>query len=237
VGYLYWSHVTHLGESSYIIEVSLSPFQIDFLGFHTLFLFGFSCIEVSISHFWVDLLAFKPRYHTFEWCLYWSLHAHIWVNLLALKTPYHPFSIFTCIEVSYHPFEWFTCIEASMHTLGWIYLHCLHVTFLSGFTCIEVFITLLSRFTCIEVSISPVWVVYLYWGLHAHIWANLLALPRCIFKREAALWNPVVFFKREAALWNPVVFFFLICNGHCCQTQAKKCQFKGKVTFRSIRFW
>jgi len=50
----------------------------------------------------------------------------------------------------------------------------------------------------------------------------------------------LLFFKREAALWNPVVFifyfFFLICNGHCCQTQAKKCQFKGKVTFRSIRF-
>ena len=36
------------------------------------------------------------------------------------------------------------------------------------------------------------------------------------------------FFKREAALWIPV--FFFICNGHCCQTQAVKCQFEGKVT-------
>jgi len=57
------------------------------------------------------------------------------------------------------------------------------------------------------------------------------------FKREAALWNPVVF-KREAALWNPVVFIIFLkkINCHCCQTQAKKCQFKGKVTSRSIRF-
>jgi len=30
-----------------------------------------------------------------------------------------------------------------------------------------------------------------------------------MFKREAALWIPVVFiFKREAALWIPVVFIF-----------------------------
>ena len=69
-----------------------------------------------------------------------------------------------------------------------------------------------------------------------------LWIPVFFFKRGAASWNPVVFiifFKREAALWNPVVLilcFFLICNGHCCQTQAKKCQFKGKVTSRSIRF-
>ena len=72
------------------------------------------------------------------------------------------------------------------------------------------------------------------------------ALWNPVFKREAALWNPVVF-KREAALWIPVFFlsakllfgfmcFFIICNGHCCQTQAKKCQLKGKVTSRSIRF-
>jgi len=91
--------------------------------------------------------------------------------------------------------------------------------------------------------------------------AKLLYGFLCFFKREAALWIPVVFkreaalwitvflsakllygflcffIKREAALWIPVfIFIFFICNGHCCQTQAKKCQFKGKVTFRSIRF-
>ena len=35
--------------------------------------------------------------------------------------------------------------------------------------------------------------------------ALCFAVAKLIFKREAALWNPVVF-KREAALWNPVVF-------------------------------
>jgi len=62
-------------------------------------------------------------------------------------------------------------------------------------------------------------------------------METCVFLSAKLLYG--ILFKREAALWNPVVFiiiFFLICNGHCCQTQAKKCQFKGKVTSRSIRF-
>ena len=33
-------------------------------------------------------------------------------------------------------------------------------------------------------------------------------MDSCVFfKREAALWNPVVFLKRKAALWIPVGFF------------------------------
>ena len=51
----------------------------------------------------------------------------------------------------------------------------------------------------------------------------------------ASSWLQGELSKREAALWVPVLLFF-ICNGHCCQTQAVKCHFKGKVTSRSIRF-
>ena len=65
--------------------------------------------------------------------------------------------------------------------------------------------------------------------------ALCFAVAKLIFKREAALWNPVLFFLSAKLLYG-FLCFFLICNGHCCQTQAKKCQFKDKVTSRSIRF-
>jgi len=60
-------------------------------------------------------------------------------------------------------------------------------------------------------------------------------MESCGFLSAKLLHGFLCFFKREAALWIPV-FFFKFVTVIVAKLKLKQCQFKGKVTFRSIRF-